>query len=257
MFKVFFYLDTFSDKIESNSRPGLKRLLLDYHNISESYLILTKVNADLRADKEMLKEHSAQLEEQTKLLNRTSAKLMSDNLVLSSKSTKLMEQIVNLTSTNFQLTREHERLVQHAFQQEEEKLNMSQTIKHLVDSNAWREEEQQQLSKIILLLRDELSQLKERNQELLEINNRYEGEIKKKTDCEKVSESNMELREQNQNLHSALMAERQKAAESKEQMMAEINSTGEALHSLDLYCPVVNHKTKGAYIYFSLNIVLT
>lgn len=198
----------------------------------------------------MLKEHSAWLEEQTKLLNRTSAKMMSVNLALSSESAELMEQIVNLTSTNLQLTQEHERLVQHTSEQEAEKLNMSQTIRHLVDSNTQREEERLRLSEVSRLLRDELSQLKERNQELLEINDKFQGEIKNLSEqvgallnCEEASKRVTELQERNQDLSSMLMTERQ-----EERTVADMNSMTEAYNSLDLYCPVVNLKTKGTYV---------
>lgn len=157
-----------------------------------------------------------------------------------------MEKIVNLTSTNSQLTQEVECLVRNQTQLEEEKHNMSQTIRHLVKSNAQREEEQQQLSEISHLLRDEILQLKEKNLHLLEKNNRFEGEAKMRSDCENVSQSNAVLQEHNHNLQSTLSTQRQKAKENEEHMAALINSTREALNSLNLYCPVVNHNTKGA-----------
>lgn len=235
----------FPDNTEPNSRPGWRRLVLDYHNISENYLTLTKVNADLRSDKETLIKHSAQLEEQSKALNRTSAELTSDNLLLTSKSTKLMEKIVHLTSTNSQLSQEVERLVRNKTQLEEEKQNMSQTIRHLVNSSAQQEVEHQQLSEISFLLRDEILQLKEKNRQLSEMNNRYEGEAKKRSDCENMSQSNAVLQEHNHNLQSTLTSQRQKAKEREEHMAAQINSTREALNSLSHYCPVVNHETKG------------
>lgn len=203
----------------------------------------------------MLKEHSVRLEEQTKLLNRTSAKMMSVNLALSSESAELMEQIVNLTSTNLQLTQEHERLVQLTSEQEEEKLNMSQTIRRLVDSNTQQEEERRRLSEVSRLLRDELSQLKEKNQELLEINDKFQGQIKNLSEqvgallnCEEASKRVTELQERNQNLSGMLMTERQEAAEQEERTVADMNSMKEAYNSLDLYCPVVNLKTKGTYV---------
>lgn len=173
---------------------------------------------------------------------------MSQNLELRSQSTKLTEKIVNLTSTNSQLTQEVERLVRNELQLEEEKRNMSQTIRRLVSSDAQREEKQQQLSEVSLLLRAELSHLKERNRQLLEVHNRYEGEAQKRADCEEVSQSNAELREHNQRLQSSVRAKVQKAVESEEQMAAQINSTREALHTFNLYCPVVNRKTRGLCI---------
>ncbi|XP_049419305.1 CD209 antigen-like [Epinephelus fuscoguttatus] len=245
---------------ESENKPGWKSLLFDYQNISDSYSTLATENNDLRRDNELLKEHSAWLHQQTTLLNRTSAGLMSVNLALSLESTELTEQIVNLTSANQQLTHEQERLVRYASEQEEEKLNMSQTIKHLVDSNAQREEERREINS---LLRDELGQLKERNQQLLEINDEYQAEVKNLSerigalldeDLERASEQNTqlqqrltELQEQNMNLSRMLMKERQEAAEREdetERMVADVQSIKEAYSSLDLYCPVVNHKTK-------------
>nr|XP_046232127.1 C-type lectin domain family 4 member M-like [Scatophagus argus]XP_046232128.1 C-type lectin domain family 4 member M-like [Scatophagus argus] len=249
---------------ESNSRPEWKSLLFDYQNISDGYLTLTKENNDLRAHSESLEERRTWLEEQTKLLNRTSAKLTAVNLALSLESTELMEQIVNLTSTNLHLTLEHERLVQHTSEQEEEKLNMSQTIQHLLDSNTLREEERRRHSEVSRLLRDELFELREKHRELLEINDKFQGEIKNLTehiaallgdDCEKASKCNTQqlqeratdLQEQNHNLSFLLTKERQEAAEREEQrneMEVDLHAVREAYHSLDLYCPVVDHRTK-------------
>lgn len=219
--------------------------------MSENYLILTKANAELRSDREALGKRSAQLEEQSKVLNRSSAELTSDNLLLTSKSAELTEKIVHLTSTNSRLSREVERLVRSKTQLEEEKHNLSQTVGRLVNSNAQRQEEQQQLSEISLLLRDEILQLKDRNRQLSEMNNRYEAEATKRSDCENASQSNAALQEHNGNLQSALTTQRQKAKEREEQVVAQINSTREALNSLDLYCPVVNPRTKGACTLFS------
>ncbi|XP_051273904.1 C-type lectin domain family 4 member M-like [Dicentrarchus labrax] len=238
---------------ESDSRPALKSLIFDYQNISDSYLTLAKANNDLRGDNKIFKEQSGWLDEQNKLLNRTSDQLMSDNLAWSLESTELMEQIVNLNSTNLQLTQEHERLVQQTSEQEEEKLNMSQTIKHLVDANSLREEEGRQLSEINGLLRDELFQVKEKNRELLEINDKFQGEVQKLSEKHdtQLRERLTELQEQNQNLSSVLMEERQEAAEREEsrrnerdQMVVDLHSMKEAYYSLDLYCPVVHNKTK-------------
>ncbi|XP_044035495.1 C-type lectin domain family 4 member M-like [Siniperca chuatsi] len=245
---------------ESDSKPEWKILLFDYQNISDSYLTLTKANNDLKGDNEILKEHNAWLHEQAELLNRTSAKLMSVNLALSLESIDLMEQIVNLTSTNLQLTQEHERLVQYTSEQEEK-------IKYLGDSNTQQEEEAQRLSEMNSLLKDELFQVDEKNQELLEINDKFQGEIKNLTEkigallndnSEKASKHNMQLQErvtelqkQNQNLSTMWMNKRQEAAECEEsrrnevdRTVADMHSMKEAYHSLDLYCPVVNHKTK-------------
>lgn len=233
---------------------------MDYQNISESYLTAAKANTDLRGDNDMLKQHSVWLEQQTQLLNKTSAKLMSVNLALRSESTNLMEKILNLTSTNSQLVLENERLVQHASEQEEQRLNMSQTIRHLLDSNTQQEEERRRLAEVSRRLKDELVQLREKSQELLEINNGFQGEIKTLSeqvgallDCEETSTHNTqqlqqkvtELQEQNQNLSSVLLKERQEAAGQVEQTAANMHSVKEAYSSLDLYCPVVNFKTKG------------
>ncbi|XP_076616950.1 uncharacterized protein LOC143339540 [Chaetodon auriga] len=252
---------------ESDRRPAWTSLLFEYQNMSESCLTLTTANSHLRGENEMLKQQISWLDEQTKLLNRTSAKLMSVNLALSAESAELTEQSVNLTSTNLELTQENERLVQQRSEQEEEKLNMSQTIKHLVDSSAQREEEVRRLSEMNGLLSNELFELKEKNKELLETNNKFQGEVKNLSeqvgallmdDCEEVRKHNMQLQErvaklqeQQQNLSSTLMKERQEAAEREDgsrnklhRVMADMQSVKEAFHSLDLYCPVLNHKTK-------------
>lgn len=232
---------------------------MDYQNISESYLTAAKANADLRGDNDVLKQHSIWLEQQTQLLNKTSDKLLSVNLALRSESTNLMERILNLTSTNSQLVQENERLVQHTSEQEEERLNTIQTIRHLLDSNTQREEERRRLAEMSRLLKDELSQLQEKNQELLGINNGFQGEIKNLSeqvgallDCEETSTHNTQLQQkvtelqvQNQNLSSVLLKERQEAAGQVEQTAANMHSMKEACSSLDLYCPVVNFKTKG------------
>ncbi|XP_023274610.1 asialoglycoprotein receptor 1-like [Seriola lalandi dorsalis] len=228
--------------------------------MSDSYLTLTKVKNDLRKDNELLKEHSGRLDEQNKLLNRTSAQLKSMNLALSLESGELMEQIENLTYTNTQLTQEHKQLVQYTSEQEEKKLNMSETIKHLVSSNTQLQEEKQRLSETNSLLRDELLQVKEKNQELMEINDRFQGEIQNlseksgafsKDDYEKLQREVTQLQEQNQNLSTVLVKERKEAAEQEGnrtremvQMMEDVQSVKEAYHALDLYCPVVNQKTK-------------
>ncbi|XP_029312362.1 CD209 antigen-like protein A [Cottoperca gobio] len=142
---------------------------------------------------------------------------------------------------------------------------MSQTIKQLTESNSQREEEGRRLSQMNGLLRDELVQVKEKNQELLEINNKFQREVKNLSEqigdllnCETASKDNMELQdeltelqEQHRNLSTVLLKERQEAAERQEtrkdemaRMMADMHSIKEAHHSLDLYCPVVNHKIK-------------
>lgn len=217
-----------------------------------------------------MKEHSARLPEQAELFNRPSAELMSVNLALSLENTELMEKIVNLTSTNLQLTQEHERLAQYTSEQEEKKLNMSQTIKYLFDSNAQREEEKRRLSETNSLLRDELFQAVEKNRELQEINDKFQGEIKNLSEKirallndgrEKASKHNLqlqervtELQEQNRNLSAMLMNGRKKAAACEEsrrnemgRTVADMHSMKEAYTSLDLYCPVVSHQTKGTY----------
>ncbi|XP_042254021.1 asialoglycoprotein receptor 1-like [Thunnus maccoyii] len=249
---------------ESESKPEWKSLLFDYQNISDSYLTLSKANNELKGDNEILNKRSVWLHEQTELLNRTSAELMSMNLALSLENNRLMEQIVNLTSTNLQLTQERDQLVQYTSEVEEKKLNMSQTIKYLLSSNTQLQEEKQRLSEMSSLLTDELFQVKEKNQELLEINDRFQREIQNlsekvgaflRDDCEKASKHNMqlqeavrELQEEKQNLSVMLVAERQEAAEQQrnrrkemDQMVADMHSVN---RSLDLYCPVVNQKTK-------------
>lgn len=171
---------------------------------------------------------------------------MSGNLVLTSESAKLMEKILNLTSTNSQLTQEVERLERNTTRLEEEKQNMSEAIGRLIGGNAQREEQQQELLKTSLLLKDEILQLKEKNRQLADMNRRYEGEAKETARCENVSQSNAVLQVQNHNLQTTLTTQQQKAKASEELMAAQIRSTREALNSLDLYCPVVSDKTKGA-----------
>ncbi|XP_041817961.1 CD209 antigen-like protein B [Chelmon rostratus] len=252
---------------ESDRRPTWKNLLFNYQNISESCLALTKANSDLRGENERLRQRSTWLDAQNKLLNRTSAQLMSVNLALSLESTELTEQIVNLTSTNLELAQEHQSLVQHRSEQEEEKLNMSQTIKHLVNTGTRQEEEARRLSELNGLLRDELFQLREKNEELLENNHKFDGEIKNLSeqvrallidDCDEAKKHNMQLQERvtklqerSQNLSSTLTKERQEAAEREEsrrnemdRVVADMRSVKEAFHSLDLYCPVLHHQTK-------------
>lgn len=262
-----------SDNNESDRRPAWKNLLFNYQNISESCLALTKANSDLRGENERLRQRSTWLDAQNKLLNRTSAQLMSVNLALSLESTELTEQIVNLTSTNLELAQEHQSLVQHRSEQEEEKLNMSQTIKHLVDTGTRQEEEARRLSELNGLLRDELFQLREKNEELLENNHKFDGEIKNLSeqvrallidDCDEAKKHNMQLQERvtklqerSQNLSSTLTKERQEAAEREEsrrnemdRVVADMRSVKEAFHSLDLYCPVLHHQTKGTCVGF-------
>ncbi|XP_053197879.1 C-type lectin domain family 10 member A-like [Scomber japonicus] len=252
---------------ESDSKPEWRSLLSDYQNISDSYFTLSKANYELTGDNQILQEHSAWLNEQTKLLNRTSAELMSMNLALSLENNQLMEQIVNLTSTNVKLTQEHDQLVQYTSEEEDKKLNMSQTIKYLVSSNTQLQDEKHRLSETSILLREELFQVEENNQDLLEINDKFQREIHNLSekmgaflgdDCEKATTHNMqlqetitELQEENQNLNVTLAAERQEAAERQtnrrtemDQMMADMHSLNEVYHTLDLYCPVVNQKTK-------------
>ncbi|XP_039991833.1 C-type lectin domain family 10 member A-like [Xiphias gladius] len=243
----------------SDSKPERKSLF-DYQNMSDSYLTLTKAKNDLKKDNEILKEHRAWLEEKTKLLNRTSAKLKSMNLALRLERSELMEQTGNLTSMNIQLRQDHEQLVQRTSEQEEKELTMSQTIKALVSSNTQLGEEKGRLSEMNSLLRDELFQVREKNQELVEISDKFQGEIQNlsekigafsKDDCERLREKVTQLREENQNLSTMLIRERQEAAEQEgsrakemEQMVADVGSANEAYHSLDLYCPVVNQTTK-------------
>ncbi|KAK5906383.1 hypothetical protein CgunFtcFv8_002255 [Champsocephalus gunnari] len=252
---------------ESGSKPKRKSLLFDYQNMSDTYLTLTAANKDLRRDNELLKEQSAWLHEQTKSLDRTSAHLMSGNIALSLESSHFKEQIVNLTSTNSQQAEEHLRLVQYTSDLKGNKLNMSQTITLLMDSNTQQEGEGHRLFQMNSLLREELTQLKGNTRDILEINNNFEREVKnlseqigalKNNDCEKASKYNMqllerstELQEQNQNLSTVLMKEKQEAAmqeetrqDEMERMMADMHSINEAFHSLDLYCPVANHDTK-------------
>ncbi|XP_040923077.1 C-type lectin domain family 10 member A-like isoform X2 [Toxotes jaculatrix] len=244
---------------ESDTKPEWKSLF-DYQNMSDSYLTLTKANTDLKKENEILKEHSARQGEQTKLLNRTSVKLRSISFALSLENGELKEQIVNLTSTNIQLMKEHEQLVQYKSEQEERRLNVSQTIKYLFSSNSQLQEEKRRLSEANNLLRDELFQLKEENQQLVEISDKRQEEIQNlskkieafsKDDCEKLEVEVTQLQEQNQNLSTMLGKERQEAAEQErsrtqemEQMVADVQSMSEAYDSLDLYCPVVNQRTK-------------
>ncbi|GAA6229182.1 CD209 antigen-like protein A [Lates japonicus] len=137
---------------------------------------------------------------------------------------------------------------------------MSQTIEHLVSSNTQLQEEKRRLSEMSGLLRDELFQVRGKNLELVEINNKFQGEIRNlsgkigafsKDDFEKLQEEITQLQEQNQNLSMMLVKERQEAAEQQrsrtremDQMMADIHSVNETYQSVDLYCPVVNQKTK-------------
>ena len=193
---------------------------------------------------------------------------MSVNLALSFESAELMEQIGNLTSLNSHLAQEHERLVRHTSEQEDKELNTSQTITHLVDSNAQRELEVWRLSDVNGLLRDELVRATERNRELLEINGKFRGEVQNLSEkigalssgggCAKASERSTQLqesslREQKQNLSAVLMKERREAAERDTSRRNELQSIKEAYNSLDLYCPVVNHNTKGTYVLFPPN----
>lgn len=247
---------TLSDYSESDHTPEWQSLLSDYQNISGSFLSLTKVNHDLRRNNEVLRNRTSALEEQAKLLNKTSARLVSVNAALSLESTELMHQIVNQTAKYSQIAREHEELVRYTSEQQEEKLNMSETITRL-------EEEKQRLSEMIGLLEDELHQSKEHNGELLEMNDKLQDEIKNLSEKIRAhwntSNQNMQLQERvsalqelNQNLSTMLDQEWQEAAEQKrstakevEQMETDMNSTNEAYRSLDLYCPVVDHETKG------------
>ncbi|XP_042364116.1 CD209 antigen-like [Plectropomus leopardus] len=251
---------------ESESDAGWTSLLSDYQNISDSYETLTLTNSDLRRHNDLLQERGAWLHQHTELLNRTSARLLSANRALSLENSELKEQIANLTSANLQLTQEQERLIQQATQQEAERLNASQTLKNLIDSNAQRDEETRRLSEVNGLLREELNQEKEKNQQLLEIKDEFQREVKNlsgkvealRDDCETASERNVqlqqrlaELKEQKQNVSSVLMTERREAAEREtsrrdetERMEADMQSIKDAYDSLDLYCPVINDKTK-------------
>ncbi|XP_028286128.1 C-type lectin domain family 4 member M-like [Parambassis ranga] len=227
---------------ESESTPEWRSLLFDYQNISDNYPTLTESNFDLRGENEVLKKQNLWLDEQNNVLNKTSTRLVSLNAALSSQSNELMEQIVNLTSANLQLTQEHERLVRFSSELEEEKVNMSDTIKRLIGFNAQQEEDRQRLSQLNSLLRDELLQTREENQEM---SNTFQEEFKQ------LQERVSELQEENQNMSTVLINQRQEAAEQERSRMeemklmeADLNSTKEAYHCLDFYCPVVNHKTK-------------
>ncbi|KAG7219809.1 hypothetical protein INR49_005831 [Caranx melampygus] len=196
--------------------------------MSDSYLTLTQVNSDLREDKEILEERSARLEEQSQLLNRTSVQLQSINLNLSLENSELMEKIENLTLRITQLTQEHEQLVQFLSEQEEKRLNMSETIKHLVSANTQLQEERQQLSETNSLLRG--------------------GCFKKRRRAES---SQKPTTEQNQNLSMVVTRERQELLTQEgnrrkemEQMVVDMKLVNASYRSLDLYCPVVNQKSR-------------
>ncbi|XP_068161960.1 CD209 antigen-like protein B isoform X2 [Antennarius striatus] len=251
----------------NQKRPEWKSFLFDFQNISNSYLVLSEANSELRRENYLLKERHALLEEQIELLNRTSITLISVNHTLSLERVMLMEQIGNLTSTNSQLTQEHRHLVHYTSKQEEEKQNMSKTIKDMVNNNAQREEEEQRLIEVNGLLGDELFQVKEQSQELLQTNNRFQEEINNlnqqvnallSKECEDVSKHSTEiqervisLQEQNQDLRKIMMKERQEAEEREEKrrneindMVADMHSVKDAYRSLDLYCPVVDQETR-------------
>lgn len=145
-----------------------------------------------------------------------------------------------LTSTNAQILQEHGQLVQHSSEQEEEKLNMSQTIRSLEEENS--------------LLREELVHLRRRNRELLETNDQLRREIhnRSRSDGADLQEVVAELQQQNGNLSVTLVRQRQEAAEQemrwREEMGrvgAELRSAREAFRSLDSYCPVVYPRTEG------------
>ncbi|XP_026206459.1 C-type lectin domain family 4 member M-like [Anabas testudineus] len=225
---------------ESDRKPEWKNLSC-YQNMSASYLTLTKANTELKKENEILKKLRVALDEETTLLNQTAAQLMSANLALTLENSELMEKIVNLSSANLQLIQKHEKLVQLTSEQEEQKLNLSQTIEYLVMSNSQKEEEKRRLFEANGLLTEELFQLKETNQELVEINDRLQGLSKRVT----------ELQELNQNLSTTLVKEKEEAAEQEksskeemEQVVVDVQLMNEAYHSLDLYCPVVNQKTR-------------
>lgn len=232
--------------------------LFDFQNMSDSYLTLTQVNNDLRADKEMLEERSARLQEQTKLLNRTSVQLKSINLNLSLENSELMEKIENLAIRLTQLTREHEQLVQFSSEQQEQRLNMSETVKHLVSVNTELLEEKQQLYETNSLLREELLLEKEKSRELTETNDRFQEEVqhlnkRSRDECEKLQRDVTQLQEQNQNLSWVLVRERQEVLQQEgdrkkemEQMMVDMESVNASYRALDLYCPVVNQKSRGS-----------
>ncbi|XP_034426934.1 asialoglycoprotein receptor 1-like [Hippoglossus hippoglossus] len=234
--------------------------LFSHQSLSDRHSSLTKENNKLKRDNEILKEQNSRLDERNELVNRTTAELESTNLALSWKSSELTEKIVNLTSTNTQLTHEHEQLGQYSSEQEEQRLNMSQTIDLLVSSNTRLQEETRRLSETSDLLSDEMIQVKGENQELLEINDKFQGEIQNltevigafsKDDLEQLQEKVTQLQEQNQNLSAVLVREQQEAAEREgrratevEQMAADVHSSNEAYRSLDLRCPVANQKTR-------------
>ncbi|XP_047465330.1 CD209 antigen-like [Mugil cephalus] len=240
---------------ESDPTPEWQNLLFDYQNISGSFFSLTKTNDNLRRTNEILKKRTSSLDERAELLNKTSAGLVSVNAALTLELSRLKEQVVNQTAKYSQIAQEHGQLVRYTSEQREEKQNMSETIKRL-------EDEKQHLSEIIGLLGDELLQSTEQNQELLGMSDGLRNEIKNLSEDavahRNTSEQNMrlqerlsELQELNQNLSTILGGERQEAAERErsrrrevEQMEADVNSTREAYRSLDLYCPVVDQKTK-------------
>lgn len=146
---------------------------MDYHNISENYLILNKVNVDLRRDKDTLKKQCpAEGAKQSPEQDLSRIDIQKSVVFRKNKADR-----ENCESHIHKLTQEVEHLVRNKTQMEE-KQNMSEAIRHLIDSNAQREEQQQQLSEISLLLRDEILLLKEKNHQFSEMNSRYEGEVK-------------------------------------------------------------------------------
>ncbi|XP_076007663.1 uncharacterized protein LOC143001775 [Genypterus blacodes] len=243
---------------EADSKPEWNGLLSDYQNISDRYLALAKANQGLKRENQHLQELNARLDHQTKLLNRSSATLASVNRALTSESSRLQQQVTNLTSANLRLAREREQLVERGAEQEERNANMSQAVTRLINSHAELAGERQNLSETNVLLRHELLQTREKNREMAELNDRFQGEIRnlseemgaealQRDECEAAAS----LQEQNRNLSRMLEEERSGAAqyersqrEETEQKEAAMNSLSEAYQGLDLYCPVVNQQTK-------------
>lgn len=259
------------DKRESDNKPEWESLLFDYQNISDHYLTTTEANDELSRDNENLRERNARLGERTRLLNQSCAKLTSTNDELTLESMQLQELIANLTSMNLRLNKDHNLLVQYSAELEAEKSNMSQSIAYLTEVHMRLEEDRRKLSETNTFLGDELFQANEKNQELLELNTKFQGEIQNLNErieadaflrdrCEEASQNNTrnfreaiaELQDQKKNLSVLLEQEKQMAAERKSStreemdlMLVDMRLTNEAYHSLDQYCPVVDQTTNG------------
>ncbi|KAF0025869.1 hypothetical protein F2P81_022750 [Scophthalmus maximus] len=223
---------------ESNRTPDWESLL-HHQNMS-----------DLKDDKRVLEEHVARLHQQNRLLNWTSAELQSAVRALTSECSELTERVQNLTSAN----------AQRSSEQEAQRLNASLGLRRLVGSNARLQEEKRRLSETNGRLANELLQATEENRELLDVNARCRGEIENLTerigalrrdDYERLRETVTRLQERQRNLSATLEDERQQAAEretsrtrDREQAAASVQSASEAYRALDLYCPVVNQKSR-------------